>query len=313
MLQQQSQQENEWISQRPMMGILSRSSGVVTTDWLGVSGGWSCSSNMQTIHHRIMFQLEKDLSHFGWSTSAMTLPLDSSLVIWQMYATFLPCSCAPPPKSTQNSLINPFCKITKMHNSSNIIAADGLSVMNFFWGDGMGCEQPVLEAVSNKISFKNPNAPVWPRLALGEEWDTVSSQRHICLCLSLSNVVIAQDLETWFLATLNPEIHPWFLWKHCHHLIRFSLWYLLTWNSNMSLIICRWQLHGQVGIAKVLLSQLCYGNLRMIPHGQQLPLSPWLSQKQICVVHIPHHPLIICILQELMSIFKFSYIFWVLF
>lgn len=98
-----------------------------------------------------------------------------------------------------------------MHNSSNIIAADGLSVMNFFWGNGMGCEQPVLEAVSNKISFKNPNAPVWPRLALGEEWDTVSSQHHISLCLSLSNVVIAQDLETWFLATLNPEIHPWFL------------------------------------------------------------------------------------------------------
>jgi hypothetical protein len=58
----------------------------------------------------------------------------------------------------------------------------------------MGCEQPVLEAVSNKISFKNPNAPVWPRLALGQEWDTVSSQRDV----SLSNVVIAQDLETCF-------------------------------------------------------------------------------------------------------------------
>jgi hypothetical protein len=99
-----------------------------------------------------------------------------------MYATFLPYSC-PPKKHTKLSY-KPFLQNHKMHNSSNIIAADGLSVMNFFWGDGMGCEQPVLEAVSNTISFKNPNAPVWPRLALGKEWDTVSSQHHVSLCLS---------------------------------------------------------------------------------------------------------------------------------
>lgn len=281
------------------------------TDLVWVVGGrWSCSSNMQTIHQQIMFQLEKDLSHFGWSTSATTLPLDSSLVIWQMYATFLPYSC-PPKKHTKLSY-KPFLQNHKMHNSSNIIAADGLSVMNFFGGDGMGCEQPVLEAVSNTISFKNPNAPVWPRLALGKEWDTVSSQHHVSLCLSQMLWLLKILKHVFQLPRILRSIHGF-----CENIATiwfyFSLRYLLTLNSNMYLIIYRWQLHGQAGIAKVLLSQLCYGNLRMIPHGQQLPLSPWLSQKQICAVHIPHHPLIIYILQELTSIFLFSYIFWVLF
>lgn len=83
------------------------------TDLVWVVGGCrSCSSNMQTIHQQIMFQLEKDLSHFGWSTSAMTLPLDSSLVIWQMYAIFLPYSC-PPKKAHKTLLKTLFAKSQK--------------------------------------------------------------------------------------------------------------------------------------------------------------------------------------------------------
>ncbi|KAG6551525.1 hypothetical protein Mapa_006948 [Marchantia paleacea] len=33
---------------------------------------------------------------------------------------------------------------------------------------------PVLEAVSNTVKFSNPKAPVWPRLALGKEWDQMT-------------------------------------------------------------------------------------------------------------------------------------------
>lgn len=39
--------------------------------------------------------------------------------------------------------------------------------------------QPVLEGLSKAISFRNPNAPLWPRLALGKEWDEVSRTSHI--------------------------------------------------------------------------------------------------------------------------------------
>lgn len=35
--------------------------------------------------------------------------------------------------------------------------------------------QPQLLAVSNSISFVNPKAPVYPRLALGKSWNEVSS------------------------------------------------------------------------------------------------------------------------------------------
>jgi hypothetical protein len=34
--------------------------------------------------------------------------------------------------------------------------------------------QPTLVAVSNKIAFANPKAPVYPRLALGKTWNEVS-------------------------------------------------------------------------------------------------------------------------------------------
>jgi hypothetical protein len=33
--------------------------------------------------------------------------------------------------------------------------------------------QPTLVAVSNKIAFANPKAPVYPRLALGKTWNEV--------------------------------------------------------------------------------------------------------------------------------------------
>ncbi|KAJ0938580.1 putative phosphodiesterase I [Helianthus annuus] len=36
-----------------------------------------------------------------------------------------------------------------------------------------GLENPTLVAVSNPISFANPKAPVYPRLAHGKAWDEV--------------------------------------------------------------------------------------------------------------------------------------------
>lgn len=47
------------------------------------------------------------------------------------------------------------------------------AVPNSSSGDGCG-KQPVLEAISNTISFADTNAPVYPRLALGSTWDQVS-------------------------------------------------------------------------------------------------------------------------------------------
>ena len=37
--------------------------------------------------------------------------------------------------------------------------------------------QPKLVAVSNHISFANPKAPLYPRLALGKAWDEVSNTK----------------------------------------------------------------------------------------------------------------------------------------
>lgn len=34
--------------------------------------------------------------------------------------------------------------------------------------------QPKLVAVSNSVSFANPKAPLYPRLALGKAWNEVS-------------------------------------------------------------------------------------------------------------------------------------------
>lgn len=34
--------------------------------------------------------------------------------------------------------------------------------------------QPKLVAVSNNVSFANPKAPLYPRLATGKAWDIVS-------------------------------------------------------------------------------------------------------------------------------------------
>lgn len=36
-------------------------------------------------------------------------------------------------------------------------------------------KQPKLVAVSNIVAFANPNVPVYPRLAQGQEWNEVSS------------------------------------------------------------------------------------------------------------------------------------------
>ncbi|KAL3687672.1 hypothetical protein R1sor_013981 [Riccia sorocarpa] len=37
-----------------------------------------------------------------------------------------------------------------------------------------GFDNPVLVAVSNKVQFANPKAPVWPRLAVGKQWDEMT-------------------------------------------------------------------------------------------------------------------------------------------
>ncbi|KAF2617230.1 hypothetical protein F2Q68_00042391 [Brassica cretica] len=45
-----------------------------------------------------------------------------------------------------------------------------------------GLLNPKLVAVSNKVAFENPNAPVYPRLALGKEWDEVRSSKTLFDC-----------------------------------------------------------------------------------------------------------------------------------
>jgi hypothetical protein len=40
------------------------------------------------------------------------------------------------------------------------------------------CEQPVLQAVSNTITFSDLKAPVYPRLALGAAWNEVCYNIH---------------------------------------------------------------------------------------------------------------------------------------
>lgn len=47
--------------------------------------------------------------------------------------------------------------------------------------------QPRLVSVSNSISFANPKAPVYPRLALGKSWDEVS---FIYFCQTLAYVFV---------------------------------------------------------------------------------------------------------------------------
>jgi hypothetical protein len=48
--------------------------------------------------------------------------------------------------------------------------------------------QPILVAVSNKIAFMNPKAPVYPRLALGKTWNEVGflALHIICIVLILN-------------------------------------------------------------------------------------------------------------------------------
>lgn len=96
----------------------------------------------------------KRISHISVDQPALWLCL--WILLWWSDKC-MPLSChvlAPPQKSTQNSLINPFCKITKMHNSSNIIAADGLSVMNFFWETGWGVSSLFLKLSPTKSASK---------------------------------------------------------------------------------------------------------------------------------------------------------------
>lgn len=49
------------------------------------------------------------------------------------------------------------------------------------------CGQPTMVAVSNIVTFENPNAPIYPRLAQGKMWDEVSSLYVILDSLYLSS------------------------------------------------------------------------------------------------------------------------------
>lgn len=44
--------------------------------------------------------------------------------------------------------------------------------------------------MSNKIAFANPNAPVYPRLALGKSWNEVSSTSSVVDCITEKMVVL---------------------------------------------------------------------------------------------------------------------------
>ncbi|RZC17369.1 putative inactive purple acid phosphatase 27 [Glycine soja] len=53
---------------------------------------------------------------------------------------------------------------------------ENLSMQDFSFGlFSGGLSNPRLVAVSNSISFANPKAPVYPRLALGKSWDEIST------------------------------------------------------------------------------------------------------------------------------------------
>lgn len=48
--------------------------------------------------------------------------------------------------------------------------------------------QPKLVAVSNSISFANPNVPLYPRLAQGKDWNEVSLYNLSTTFLSHKNL-----------------------------------------------------------------------------------------------------------------------------
>lgn len=47
--------------------------------------------------------------------------------------------------------------------------------------------QPKLVAVSNAVSFVNPKAPLYPRLAQGKQWDEVSESTYDLVLFILWN------------------------------------------------------------------------------------------------------------------------------
>jgi hypothetical protein len=49
--------------------------------------------------------------------------------------------------------------------------------------------QPTLVAVSNKIAFANPKAPVYPRLALGKTWNEVDFWHILVIICWLGNLL----------------------------------------------------------------------------------------------------------------------------
>ncbi|CAF2050926.1 unnamed protein product [Brassica rapa] len=97
--------------------------------------------------------------------NASTCPGDNKMVS-------LPRLCSAPIKFQYANFSNPRYSNTGT-GSLNLQLINQRSDFSFALFSG-GLLNPKLVAVSNKVAFENPNAPVYPRLALGKEWDTMT-------------------------------------------------------------------------------------------------------------------------------------------
>ncbi|CAE5957399.1 unnamed protein product [Arabidopsis arenosa] len=66
-----------------------------------------------------------------------------------------------------------------------------------------GLLNPKLVAISNKVAFENPNAPVYPRLALGKEWDEMTVTWTSGYGLNL-----AEPIVEWGVKGGEPKLSP---------------------------------------------------------------------------------------------------------
>ncbi|KAJ4915701.1 putative inactive purple acid phosphatase 1 [Raphanus sativus] len=84
----------------------------------------------------------------------------------------LPRLCSAPIKFQYANISNPRYKSTGI-GSLKLQLINQRSDFSFALFSG-GLLNPKLVAVSNKVAFENPNAPVYPRLALGKEWNEMT-------------------------------------------------------------------------------------------------------------------------------------------
>ncbi|KAL1220050.1 putative inactive purple acid phosphatase 1 [Cardamine amara subsp. amara] len=97
--------------------------------------------------------------------NASTCPGDSKMVE-------SPRLCSAPVKYQYANFSNPRYNTTGI-GSLKLHLINQRSDFSFALFSG-GLLNPKLVAISNKVVFKNPNAPVYPRLALGQEWDEMT-------------------------------------------------------------------------------------------------------------------------------------------